>query len=66
MEHHRQADDLGARFDVSKRGVLGHLGRVGRVLPRLMPVCSDRVGLTLPATTTANTVPDRRSGSASG
>ena len=40
--HYRQADDLGACFKVSKSGVLGHLGRVGRVLPSPKPVWSDK------------------------
>ena len=39
VHHYRQADDLQARLEVSKRGVHGHLGRVGRVLPSLKPVC---------------------------
>ena len=42
IEHHGQADDLRARLEVSKRGVLGHLGTVGRVLPSLKHVCSHK------------------------
>ncbi len=29
VEHHGQADDLGARFEVPERGALGHLIRLG-------------------------------------
>ena len=42
VHHHRQADDLRARLEGLKRGLPGHLGRVGRVLPSLRPVCSDK------------------------
>ena len=34
VEHHRQANDLGARFEVAKRGALGHPARLaGRPTP---------------------------------
>jgi hypothetical protein len=38
VHHHGKTDDLWARLEVSKRGVLGHLGRVGRPLPRIKKV----------------------------
>ena len=46
VRHYRQTNDLRACLEVSKREVLGHLSRVGRVLPSLKSVCSDKaIGL---------------------
>ena len=41
-QHHRQTDDLGARFELLKRGAFCHPQTLVRALPRLKPSSSDR------------------------
>ncbi|MDJ0858810.1 MAG: hypothetical protein QNJ03_07015 [Dinoroseobacter sp.] len=41
IQHHRKADDLGARFEVSKKGIFGYSGTLFSAPPRLKPFSSD-------------------------
>ena len=42
VEHHRQADDLGARLEVLKRGKFCHDRTLAGALPRLKASLSDK------------------------
>ena len=42
IEHHCEADDLGARFEVLEGGAIGHARTLSAALPRLKRCYSDR------------------------
>ncbi len=47
IEHHRQADDLGAGLEVLERGTLGHDQKLRKPPARLKPSSSDITFLTM-------------------
>ncbi|WP_236553195.1 hypothetical protein [Roseovarius indicus] len=56
VEHHRQADDLLARFELFERVAFCHAGRVGRRPAGLKLSCSDMAEDWLPFTLRSNEI----------